>query len=145
MVKREDSLRSRGLTFIGTDKPTKDSLKKAAAASGLPLSEYMRVLADEAIKNKQGAFPGGPQPSITSRLLTTISAIDAKLDKLIAPGGPRDFKADIKMLDAAFSQALGLCTTEDSIKAWRELINELKQKVELRAKEASQLKLEVKS
>lgn len=46
MIKREDSVRSMGTASIGTDIPTREKLKKAAADAGMPLSEYIRVLAN---------------------------------------------------------------------------------------------------
>jgi hypothetical protein len=46
MLKRADSVRSMGLTYLATDKPTRAKLKAAAAAAGLPLTEYLRYLAN---------------------------------------------------------------------------------------------------
>jgi hypothetical protein len=57
MVKREDSTRSWGIASIGTDKPTHAKLKAAADSAGVSLSEYMRVLADNAVKGIQGGMP----------------------------------------------------------------------------------------
>jgi len=47
MVKNDNSLRSKGLTVIATDKPTRAALKALAAADGLTLSDYLRKIASQ--------------------------------------------------------------------------------------------------
>jgi hypothetical protein len=39
---------------MATDKPTKAKLQAAAAAAGIPLSEYIRILADKSMSGQQG-------------------------------------------------------------------------------------------
>ncbi len=47
------SSRALGEAMIRSDKPTRDKLMAAAKAAGLPLSDYLRVLADNTLKDKQ--------------------------------------------------------------------------------------------
>lgn len=56
MQKRADSVRSMKQASIGTDVPTREKLKMAASAAGVPLSEYLRVLADRETKDLQAGF-----------------------------------------------------------------------------------------
>lgn len=57
MLKTDDSLNSMGRTLIATDKPTRAKLKQAAANNGLPLSKYLRLVAERDLANKQGGLP----------------------------------------------------------------------------------------
>lgn len=56
MQKRADSVNAYGRTHMLTDKPTKDKLKLAADAAGMPLTEYLRVVADRETENLQTGF-----------------------------------------------------------------------------------------
>jgi len=62
MNKQADSVRSLGLTFIGTDIPTRAKLKAAAARAGMPLTKYLRLLADAVVTNTQGGLPNVDLP-----------------------------------------------------------------------------------
>lgn len=55
--KRADSLRTLGFVTIATDKPTREKLKVAAEAANMTLAEYMRLLADASLNQKQGGLP----------------------------------------------------------------------------------------
>ena len=46
MIKRADSLRGQGKTSMAIDIPTRAKLHAAAARAGMPLAEYIRLLAD---------------------------------------------------------------------------------------------------
>ncbi len=67
MQKRADSLNGMGRTMIATDIPTRAKLKAAAAAAGMPLSTYLRVLADDTLKGKQLLIPGQTAPTVTGQ------------------------------------------------------------------------------
>ena len=54
MHKRDDSLNSLGRTLIVIDKPTRYNLKLVAENAGMPLSVYLRELANRELANKQG-------------------------------------------------------------------------------------------
>jgi len=60
-IKRADSLRSLGLTQIAVDKGTRAKLKQAAG--DMPLSEYLKLIAEAGIKNAQGGLPGSIIPA----------------------------------------------------------------------------------
>lgn len=85
MIKRDDSLRALGLTYVATDKPTRAKLNAAAAAAGMPLSEYLRVLADKAISGKQGALPAiTPGRSVdVSQRIAILSSQAIEMSKYI--------------------------------------------------------------
>jgi len=51
--------------MISTDKGTRAKLKQAAG--DMPLSEYLKLVADAALKNKQGGLPGSVIPAGKSR------------------------------------------------------------------------------
>ena len=73
MIKRSDSVRGMGLTYMATDKPTRFKLKAAAAAAGMPLTEYLRYLASSV--DGQGRLVNDVPASEA-----TIPAIAYKLD-----------------------------------------------------------------
>ena len=76
MYKREDSLRSIGLTTISVDKCTKILLRTAASTHKLNLSEYMRVLAS-------ANWEQGRLVKDTPASDVNLPAISSKLDCLI--------------------------------------------------------------
>lgn len=57
MVKKEDSVRTLGQASIGTDIPTRDKIKDIAAKAGIPVSEFLRRVADNAADNMQRGLP----------------------------------------------------------------------------------------
>lgn len=75
MMKRDDSLRSQGMTMIATDTPTRAKLKAQAAAAGLTMAEYIRYLADKASEGQQGVMVPTP-PAVA------ISELNKKVDDL---------------------------------------------------------------
>jgi hypothetical protein len=86
-IKRDDTVRAFGQASVGTDKPTRDKLKAAAAAAGMPVSDYMRILADQAIKDIQGGFgaaagPTGKQSDI-SRKVEQLCTMAIKMSEAI--------------------------------------------------------------
>ena len=127
MNTRVDTVRALGQASIGTDKPTRDKLRAAAAAAGMPLSQYIRYLADVATKDKQAVLSGTPLPGSTG-VVGMLQAIDAKLDAWIAPKGKRSFLSDINAADAWFWSQLGLDPTSEDIAAFKVWLNERKAK-----------------
>lgn len=67
---KADSTYSLGQTSICSDKPTKAKLQAAARAAGIPLTEYLRILADKAVEDIQGGFgiTSRPEPDTISRI-----------------------------------------------------------------------------
>ncbi len=82
MVKREDSIRSLGQVLIATDKPTRAKLKAAAAAHCMPLTEYLRVVADKGLEGMQGVLPDNYAPSPITRALNMVAGVNARIDTL---------------------------------------------------------------
>jgi len=74
-----------GMASIGTDKPTRDKLKAAAASSGMTLLEYLRVLADSALTDKQGGMTlVYPVPrSDTSKHIEAMASQALEMAKMI--------------------------------------------------------------
>jgi hypothetical protein len=143
-IKRDDSVRSLGVTSIGTDMPTKAKLKAAAEAAGLTLAEYLRVLANST--SEQGrlvkdvpAFDA-TLPGIASK----INAVLAAMDRWENPPNKRSLYADLSTLSRVsglddlslrICKQLGLNPDADVIgtfKAWYE---------KYRAKQSGQLEL----
>lgn len=127
MQKRDDSVRALKQASIGTDKPTRDKLKAAAAAAGMPLSEYLRYIADRELQDQQIILPGS-QPSPLIRISRVLDSIDAKLDALIVPHGKRSLRADLTKMDATLWHALGLNSTPEDIALLKEIVAEFKQR-----------------
>jgi hypothetical protein len=86
MIKRADSLRGQELTHIATDKPTREKLKQNANALGIPLSEYLRLVANAGIKlGKQGQLPAISAPVNSSAMaVQRIENFEKKLDGFLS-------------------------------------------------------------
>lgn len=126
MQKREDSTRSLGMASLGTDIPTRDKIKAAAAAAGMPVSEYLRYLADLAVKDQQGVMLSSPLPA--AGVVGMLKAVMAKLDAWENPPVKRSITTDLKTLDANFWHALGLNSTPEDIALVKKALAEYKQR-----------------
>ena len=90
MQKRADSTYTIGRTSLVTDVPTREKLKTAAKAAGMPLTEYLRVIADKETKDLQAGF-GIPSKrddmeslkQEVSRLGTAWSTTNEKIEKVV--------------------------------------------------------------
>jgi hypothetical protein len=82
MIKRADSLRGQGFTTLATDKPTKAKLQAAAAAAGLTLSEYIRVLADTSASGPGHLIPAVKSEDL-SRQVESLSSRAIEMSRYI--------------------------------------------------------------
>ena len=90
-AKREDSLQNLGYTTLPSDKPTKAKLKAAANAAGLDLCQYIRELANQATKDKQGTI----DPLLAA---PTLRGVSSKVDNLLTV-----FQSYVQKQDAIFN------------------------------------------
>lgn len=118
MIKRADSLRSQGLTTLSIDTPTKIKLRTQAAAAGMAMSEYIRVLTDNAGGGQQGKMVNLPPTidvldrklvQVDAKLLTLSQAMAYILTHILDPKGfdgrlPVDVLGDIKAIREKLSQ-----------------------------------------
>lgn len=102
-VKTDNSLRSQGLTCIAIDKPTRAKLKALAESENLPLSHYLRVVANRELKGKNIPFGMGSGGSEAS-----VSQVSQKLD---------DVMVKVESLDTAFFKAFNFLS-ETLTTAW---------------------------
>lgn len=85
MIKRADSTRSIGEAMIRSDVDTREKLKAAAASAGMPVSEYLRCLADEVSKNKQATLDGWEPPVKADSQTTKLTRVMAAIVVLATP------------------------------------------------------------
>lgn len=95
MQKRDDSLRSLGLTMVAVDKPLRADIKAMAAQRGITMAEYLR----EKVAEDKRANPQGVLSSISTVGPATnkqVEELNKKLDAVllwtfpgIVPGGDK--------------------------------------------------------
>lgn len=129
MQKQEGSTRVMGQASLATDKPTREKIKAIAAAHGLPVSEYLKVVADKGMKDLQGVLPGGYQPSPMTQVITMLKAIAVNVnDWSTYEPGRRTFTEDMKALDAYIFHSLGLNSTAEDFEVLRQAMKEYRER-----------------
>lgn len=120
---KPDSVRSMGLTYIATDKPTRAKLKEAAYSQGLTLAEYLRYVAN--LPKEQGRLVrdmpayDATLPAIASK----VSAILSAIDRWENPSDKRSLSADMDTMARWICKQLGLnpdAGVVDTFKVWYE-------------------------